>query len=385
MLQILRYAILALVIVNIPSAAQLYLSGAVGSALSYLQYALIIAYYFMSPNRGSLNIWMIALGLTYFAISGIQYDDKLDWFFINMTKFMIVVTFGYEVVRDTSHKEMVFFLLLGAITIALHALVLGGGTANYGRYSGFYLNPNGAAFICSSGYAASFVLKNKTWQTYVKILFTILGLLTLSRTFILTWILLNLISIKFDIKNVRIFVYGFFLLLGFFIVSESLSNRNPRIEQLRRMATGEKVSMTEVGEGSRDETWAKYYDDIVENLWIGNGYDTFNIKDFKNRRPGVHNTYLLVVGEGGVIPLLILLTMYITLSLRAFSIFNSNPNLALQLMVLLLFLMAAHIYFTHHYLTFLSMWLQYNILEAYKKKTENLEPSELTENLVTQP
>jgi O-antigen ligase len=384
MLQILRYTIFALVIVNIPSAALLYLGGAVGSALSYLQYALIIAYYFLSPKRGSLNLWMIVLGLTYFAISGLQYDDKLDWFFINTIKFMIVVVFGYEVVKDTSHREMVFFLLLGAATIALQAFVLGGGSASYGRYSGFYLNPNGAAFICSSGYAASFVLKNKTWQTYVKILITILGLMTLSRTFILTWILLNLISIKFDIKNVRIFVYGFFLLLGFFIVSESLSNRNPRIEQLRRMATGEKVSMTEVGEGSRDETWAKYYDDIVSNFWFGNGYDTFNIKDFKNRRPGVHNTYLLVLGEGGIIPLLILLAMYITLSLRAFSIFNSHPNLALQLMVLLLFLMAAHIYFTHHYIAFISMWLQYNIMEAYRKKLNESESTEITGELATE-
>lgn len=384
MLQILRYTILALVIVNIPSGAQLYLGGAVGSALSYSEYALMIAYYFLSRKNGRLNFWMIALGLTYFAISGLQYDDKLDWFFINMVKFMIVVIFGYEVVKDTTHREMVFFLLLGAATIALQAFVLGGGSASYGRYSGFYLNPNGAAFICSSGYAASFVLKNKTWQTYVKILFTILGLLTLSRTFILTWILLNLISIKFDIKNVRIFVYGFFLLLGFFILSESLSNRNPRIEQLKRMATGEKVSMTEVGEGSRDETWAKYYDDIVKNFWFGNGYDTFNIKDFKNRRPGVHNTYLLVLGEGGIIPLLILLAMYITLSLRAFSIFNSHPNLALQLMVLLLFLMAAHIYFTHHYIAFISMWLQYNIMEAYRKKLNESESTEITGELATE-
>lgn len=384
MLKILRYAILALIVINIPSAALMYLGGAVGSALSYLQYALIIAYYILTPKRGSLNLWMIALGLTYFAISGLQYDDKLDWFFLNMIKFMIVVVFGYEIVKDTTHREIVFFLLLGAFTIALHAGVLGGGTANYGRYSGFYLNPNGAAFICSSGYAASFALKNKRWQTWVKVLFTILGLMTLSRTFIITWILLNLISIKFDIKNVRIFVYGFFLLLGFFLVSESLSNRNPRIEQLRKMATGEKVSMTEVGEGSRDETWAKYYDDVANNFWFGNGYDKFNIKDFKNRRPGAHNTYLLVIGEGGIIPLLILLAMYITMSLRAFSIFNSSPNLALQLMVLLLFLMAAHIYFTHHYIAIISMWLQFHIFKTYNEKRKVVTDPDVSDQLVPQ-
>lgn len=354
---------------NVASAALTYSFPALAGPVSMGSYGLLLLYYFLKKKKSYLNKWMISLGVLYFGISAFQYSGLNIWFLFNAIKYFIVIICGYELIKNVSSTELFLVFLAGSLTILLHATVIGAeGSGKYGRFSGFYINPNAAGFICSSGYALSYAIKNRRFRLTGQIILTAMGLLTLSRTFIATWVLVNLISIFIDVKNIKIFGYGFLLLIGLLFISEFLPVKNERIEQLKSFTDSEKqvAKSEEVLDDSRSATWSKYYSDIAENLFLGNGYDAFNITEPLKHRHGVHNTFLLVLGEGGVLPFLVISVFYIYLFVSSVQLFSIAPNLMLQTFVLLLFLMAAHVYFTHHYILFISMWIQYRI-ESKKK------------------
>lgn len=126
MMTVLRYIVLYLFVMNISSGALMYVGASIGSITSYLSFILLLIYYFF-VKKGKINSWMIVLGMLYFAFAGLQYYDDTSYF-INVTiKYFIVILGGYEVVKRTSNKEFIVVLLLGSITILLHAAVLGGG------------------------------------------------------------------------------------------------------------------------------------------------------------------------------------------------------------------------------------------------------------------
>ena len=360
MITVLRYIILGLFVMNVSSAALLYLGDAMGSALSYLSFLLLLFFYFVA-RKGRINIWMILLGVLYFTIAGFQYIGETDVFLFIAIKYFIIILGGYEVVKKTSNLELLIFLLLGSLTILLHATVLGGGSALYGRFSGFYINPNAAGFICISGYALSYSIKNKRIRLFSQIIFTVMGLLTLSRTFIALWVMINLISLKIDIKNIRIFLYGFGLLSLLLIFSELLPVKNPRIEQLKALSSNEEVSVSEINSDSRTDTWSTYFDDISDSPFFGNGFRSFTIKDLVAGKVGIHNTFLLVIGEAGIFPFLIIVALYISILFYSFKLFPLSPNLFMQSIGLFFFLMASHVYFTHAFILFISMWIQFQI------------------------
>lgn len=364
-MKLFRYIILGLFVMNISSAALVYLGEGIGSAVSYLSFLLLIPYYIL-VKKGKPNMWMITLGILYFTISSFQYLGVTKDFLNIVIKYFILIIGGYEVIKRTSNLELFFFLLLGSLTVLLHATVLGGGSAVYGRFSGFYINPNAAGFICISGYALAYSIKNKKIKLLGQIIFTIMGLLTLSRTFIALWILINLISLKIDIKNVRFFLYGFGLLSLLLILSELLPVKNPRIEQIKSLSSNEQVDVNEINSDSRADTWSTYFDDIANSPLVGNGFRSFTKKDLQRNKVGIHNTFLLVLGEAGIIPFIIIVALYAYILFMSFRLFNSQPNLLMQATGLFFFLMASHVYFTHAFILFVSMWIQ-NQVEENKK------------------
>ncbi|WP_108424729.1 O-antigen ligase family protein [Flagellimonas amoyensis] len=361
MMTALRYIVLYLFVMNVSSGALVYLGGAIGSITSYLSFILLLVYYFF-VNKGKANLWMIVLGILYFSISGLQYYEDTGYFLNVTIKYFIIILGGYEVVKRTSNREFLVVLLLGATTIFLHAAFLGGGSADYGRFSGFYINPNAAGFICISGYALAYSIENKRFRLLAQIIFTIMGLLTLSRTFIALWILLNLISLKINIKNIRIFLYGFGLLSLLLVFSEFLPVENPRIEQLKALtSSNEEVTVSELNEDSRTDTWSKYFNDIGEKPFFGSGFTSFTSKSFLSEKVGIHNTFLLVLGEAGFIPFIVIVIFYARMLVLSLRLFNHAPNLLMQSIGLFFFLMASHVFFTHAFILFISMWIQNQI------------------------
>lgn len=360
-MKFLKYAILFIFLLNVSGAIFAYTDGELlPSLLSYFSYLLLVIYYLFCEDKGPLNKWMIVIGILYYLIGSLQYTGEMSYLLTNAVKYFIMVICGYELIRRTSDDELYTFLLLGATTVLIHALFIPGGSALYGRFSGFYINPNGASFICGSGYALSYGIKNKKIRLIGQLIFTFMGLLTLSRTFIGTWLLLNFISLKINIKNIKIFFYGFGLVLLLLGMSELFKVKNARIDQLKRITNNEEVAVEELNEEGRGETWAKYYEDILESPIIGSGYYTAQGGTDRHGK-GTHNTFLLVIAESGIIAVIVYIIFYLYLLTSSIRLFNYAPNLFMQLLVLILFLFVSHIYFTHHFILLISMWIQYNI------------------------
>lgn len=361
-MRILKYICFGLIILNLPSVALFSYGGGVGSLLSYLTILFLTLYYFFGKKTRP-NWWLIIISILFFMIGGFQFIGLTSGFIYDTIKYFIYLICAYEMVKNISVSEYNFFLFIGSSTIILEAIMF---TSDFGRYSGFYLAPNEAGFICITGYATTYGLKNAGIKLTGQFIFTLAGLLTFSRTFILIWLLINVISLKISIKNIRIFGLGFFIISTLFFIDEMVGLNNPRFEQLKSIISNDGgVTSEELSEDSREDTWAKFYDKILDSPFIGNGYGSFSGKEGHGK--GVHNSFLTIIGEAGILPFILFVAYIGYLIVMSIVYFNKKPNLIMQIIALSLFLMANHNFFTFYYVSFAAMWIQYQIEEAKTK------------------
>ena len=371
-MRIIRYITLALVLLNLPSIGLFAYGGGVGAMLSYATIFMLAVYYALE-KKTTPNWWIIIIALLYFMIGALQYEGAPMVFLMELIKYFIFVLGGYELAKNININEMFVFFLVGALSVGVEALAF---TNDYGRYAGFYLNANVAGFICIYGYSTIYGLKNTTFKLIGQFIFTLMGLLTFSRTFIVIWLLLNVISLKVSIKNIRIFGIAFLIFSSLLFIDQVVGLNNPRFEQLKNIVSDDqKVSSEEISEDSRTETWAKFYDQILEAPIIGNGYGTFS---GKINSMGVHNSYLMIIGEAGILPFLIFLIYIARLFLKSYMHFKKAPYLVMMTISLAVFLLANHNFFTFYYMTFAAMWIQYQI---YKIDNED-EDVEVEDKLI---
>ncbi|MFP4846801.1 O-antigen ligase family protein [Winogradskyella sp. PE311] len=370
-MNILKYITFALVLLNLPSIALVSYGSTVGGLLSYATIGLLALYYFFEKKTAP-NWWLIIISLLFFIISSLRYVGPAFMFVFDAIKYFIYLLCAYEMAKHISTLEFYVFLLIGSLTVPLEAVFF---TSDFGRYAGFYLNANVAGFICITGYATTYGLKNINLKLIGQFLFTLAGLLTFSRTFIVIWLLINVISLKISIKNIRIFGLGFLIIGTLFFIDEVVGLNNPRFDQLKAAVSSEGVSSEEISEDSRADTWARFYDDILEAPLIGNGYGSFSGKE--GHGLGVHNSYLMVIGEAGILPFFLFVSYIGYLMVMSLFYFNKKPNLIMQTIALSLFLLANHNFFTFYYVSFSAMWIQYQIYLA-KEEEEEEEEEELT-------
>lgn len=364
-MKIIKYITLALVLFNLPSVGLIAFGDGIGTYLSYGT-IFILAIYYILGKKTIPNWWIIGIALFYFVIASLQFDGTATVFLLELIKYFIFVFGGYELTKNISTTELYVFLLIGGLSIGSEALFL---TNNYGRYAGFYLNANVGGFICVYGYAITYGLKNGSLKLLGQFVFTLMGLLTFSRTFIVIWLLLNLISLKISIKNIKIFGVGFLIFSALLFIDEVVGLNNPRFEQLKNIVSSDnEVSSEAISEDSRTETWALFYDQILDAPLFGNGYGTFSGK--KNYM-GVHNTYLMIIGEAGIIPFFIFLAYIGYLFFKSFKYFKEAPYLIMQTISLSVFLLANHNFFTFYYMTFSAMWIQYQLYKLDEQQIED--------------
>ncbi|WP_084203504.1 O-antigen ligase family protein [Psychroserpens damuponensis] len=354
-MKILRIIILLLILWNLPSIGLSAMGDGVGSLLSYLTITLIAVYYFFE-EKSKPNWWIIVLSFFYFIIASFQYYGTPKVFMLETTKYFIFVLGGYELVKRVNKEELFFILLLGTISVAIEALYF---PSKLGRYSGFYLNPNEAGFVCIYGYALVYSLKNTSFKLLGQFVFTLMGLLTFSRTFIVIWLILNIISLKISIKNIRILGIGVLIFSSLIFIDEVVGLNNPRFKQLTNIIKNENVSVNEINEDSRVDTWAQHFDEILESPFFGNGYGTFS---GGTGHLGVHNSYLMIIGEAGIFPFLILIAYMGYLVFWSIYFFNRTPYLIMQTIAVTMFLLTDHNFFTHYYVLLVTMWIQYQIV-----------------------
>ncbi|MBT8266890.1 MAG: hypothetical protein KJO41_10745 [Bacteroidia bacterium] len=349
-MKILKYILLSLLLWGASSFSLVAFGQSVGSNVSYLTYILLLLYYFFSKKRRFL-LPMILLGLSYFIISGFIYVDDSEEYIYEFIKYLIIVICGAELARNTTRKEFSYFLLIGAMSIIIHSVVYADA---YGRYSGFYLNPNGAAFVCLIGYCLTFGISNKAVKYFLIFTFTFAGVLTFSRFFFLMWLIITLISIASDKKNIQLLGIGFATLAILISAAAILQVNTERFSILLEIIDYN-LQTSKLTEDTRLESWAKYYEDILANPIFGNGFKSFS--GMVNVKQGVHNTFLMVIGEAGLIPFFIILGFYFYMLKLTFKVYKEEMYKFLIAVLLIAILMVMHNYFNNEIILFVTIWL----------------------------
>lgn len=339
--KLLKYILLALFVVNLPMVALKTSGDTLGTMLSYSSFVLLIVYYvFFMPGR-SPNYWMLYLGLAYFTISGLdlyKFNDDGVWL-AGIIKYSILMLFGSSFFREVTKKEMILFLLAGTVSVMVEGFFI---PSDQGRASGFYYNANPAGLACLFGYVLTYSLKNKKVRQILQIFFTIGGLVTFSRTFLIVWFLINIMSIKKSRKNIRIFAIGLASIITIFIAGELLNLGGERFESFKSAFSSEKPK-NDLNKDSRTDTWSLFYEYILDSPILGNGYRAFQGNGI--RKIGVHNTYLLIIGEAGIIPFIIFLIIVVRLSKKAWEYFKNDETLLYMSIVISLYLLTLHDFF----------------------------------------
>ena len=350
--KIVPFVIVFLTLLNIPSIALETLSVSVSSPLSYLLFTLL-AYQILTNNIKYPKhiIYLAFMSTLYFFIGALQYEGSFIEFFIVFIKFLLYLFGLFICLHYINQKTIILLLLAGAITIILDSLYFRFNdfqgldyVSEYGRYSGFYLNPNIASFVCSLGYILTITKKNNI--KLLAILFTFFGFLTLSRAFIGSWIIITSIYLfyntKYLLKSIFIIVFSVIILIQF---SDHLKLDFTRFEFLINIFSGN-IDQEVLNYDSRSSQWAKFYEAILNSPIIGNGYSSFGNSLDGQGDAGVHNSFLLILGESGFLPFSLIIALFISLLYRSLTIIRQNITPFLLTISLIITLMVSHVLFS---------------------------------------
>ncbi len=372
--KLLKYILLFLVFCNFTAFVLLYMGPTMGSLFSYATSLLLLVYFFFAKPWHKPAIPFVIFGLLFFTISSFSYTetDTTNFFMKESLRFMIAIVCGTELMYRCKPKDFYYIFLFGAFSVILNAVVFPETNALHGlirgRYSGFYLNPNLAGSACLFGFALSYTIKSKTWQLIGQIAFTLAGIFTLSRTFVIVWLLINLIAIARDKKNLLVPVIGGVVLIGVFTFTDSKMFETDRFDALESFFDEGPVKTKTLERDSRTATWALYYDMIMDKPIFGHGF--MKLQKRTGNLPGAHNTYLMVIGEAGIIPFLVLIVLYGYLLLNSFKQFKTRPELFYIMVIVSLAMLVDHHYFFVYNNILLSIYVY---LELRKIRAREIE------------
>lgn len=367
-----RWAILSLLLLQLPGFFLFNISPALGSLSSYLTSGLLLAYFFFAQPKHRLFLPFILLGILYFTFSTFNFSLEDETEFIkSFLRFMIVVACGNEVIKRTNNRDLLIVLILGALSIVVHGVVFPDAYTEFstvtGRASGFYLNPNYAGTVALVGYSLSLASGSKRLRWIGMLIFSLAGLLTLSRTFIVIWVVINLIATIRSRKNLLGFAVGGAMVILIFAISTFLELNTERFSALESLFS-ENVQTETITKDTRMDTWAQYAPKVWAAPIFGNGYNKLRGKQYGGS--GVHNTYLMVWGESGILPFLFLMGVYAYLIFGCLKFFDSNPEYLYMIIVITLAMLASHGYFESFFMVFISMIVYSRIRDLKKLQSQ---------------
>ncbi len=357
-----------------PGFVLLYFGPVFGSAASYLTTILLIIYFFISKPWQKPVVPIIIFTLLYFLLSSLNYNGDEIYFLKEFLRFFILIICITQVMYDSSYRDIFYILLIGGISVIINGLVFPETNVIYhlvrGRYAGFLLNPNTAGIVCLLGMALSYSINNKLFKLLGQAIFTFAGILTLSRTFIAVWVVINLFAIFKDRKNLLAPIIGTIAVTVMITFTNSKNFASDRFDAFTSFFVEGEVKTKTLNNDTRDKTWALYYDLIFKKPILGHGYNSFQLQ--RQNLPGVHNSYLMVIGESGILPFILFIGFYLYLLKNSIGHFYKEPYLTYTILVILLNLMVSHTFFTNYQSLALSIFVFLRIREI-KDKKNNLE------------
>ncbi|WP_276166277.1 O-antigen ligase family protein [Zobellia alginiliquefaciens] len=348
-LEPIKYILLFLLLCNIPAYSLVYFGPGSGATTSVLSSLLLIIYFALAKPKHKPPLPFIIFGLMFFCFSSFNYSevDTTNFFIKEFSRFMIVAFCSATLLYHSKTSDFFFILLIGALSIICNAILFPEANAEHnlviGRFSGFFLNPNYAGSACLIGFALSYRINSRYIMLAGQFLFTFAGILTLSRTFVIVWLLINLIAIYKSRKNLMAPLIGVGVLLVVFTMTDTKIFASNRFSALESFFGDGPVETETLKEDSRTDTWAMYYDMITDKPLFGHGF--MKLQKHTSELPGVHNTYLLVIGEGGIVPFLILIGIYFYLLIKSYNHFGSHPELLYIILIVMLSMTTGHTYF----------------------------------------
>jgi hypothetical protein len=374
-----KYFLLLIILGNTDSFLIVaYGSAALGSLFSALMYGGLLIYYFLNKKHHPAWLFLI-FGLLYFAISGAVAVPYETFYKREFMKFMIMIICGSELARNTTLNELLFFLSLGASSILIHSAFF---ESKIGRYSGFYIDPNSASFVCLMAICLTYALKRESIRLLLYFFLTLCGALTFSRTFFLLWFVMSAIAVLQHKKNLKTIGLGAAALLLLISLSSILDLNTQRLNMIEGFFGENVENASSFEEDSRTETWALYYDDIYDAPFFGNGWLSFSGQT--GVRVGVHNSYMRIIGEAGIFTLLVYLSFYAFLFFKSLKIFWEKVHYFILTLSIMGLLLTIHNFDGNEYITILSLWLFFQ-LTVKEYNSEEKEDGEIDSFTLKEP
>jgi O-antigen ligase len=167
---------------------------------------------------------------------------------------------------------------------------------------------------------------------------------------------------KENMVNLGAGIFLFVMTLGL----ASMLNLNPvRLSMFENLISSNSSYGSGFGMGSRADNWAVYYKDIIDKPIFGNGFKTLSGQN--ETKQGVHNTFLMILGEAGIVPFLIFIFITINLLVNSLNRLRSSPKYFYLSIVLVSIFFVSHVFFNNYIILFTLLWL-YDRLNNYKEE-----------------
>lgn len=231
------------------------------------------------------------------------------------------------------------------------------------RNSGLFSNPNEAGAIANYTllFSLFFLLSYKNKFIFIILILIIIyvTILTFSKAAFFTMILLFLIYFYFSLFKLNDFTWApkvksfLFLILLTIVVFFTITSFNEykanltqgqlyRVEAIQDILTG-KFNRNSTSE--RDQLWVYGVDLIMEQPILGHGIGSFHRFNSFEFKLGVHNTFLMVIGESGILPLIFIVFLLILIFMDSYKCEINHQFFIIGVIVILV----ANEYMTNHH------------------------------------
>lgn len=189
------------------------------------------------------------------------------------------------------------------------------------RFSALLVNPNALAMICevSLGLLTIYLLQDKfEWTDIMSyVIFSVLGLSTFSKTFLILFSIMFIIMAIYCLKRYKLKAFYTFLIIGFVALIIFLLKRNVFIMYLRRFTTSIDSDfdsyeyILDVATTGRYQLWLTVLDFMFTHpivLVFGKGFGAPLIASLS-----AHNFYISLIYELGIVGTLLCIAMFATI------------------------------------------------------------------------
>lgn len=220
------------------------------------------------------------------------------------------------------------------------------------RGAGLFGNPNEAGIIAAVGFALThIVVSHRILKVLFSVFFVTMAMLTFSKTslvmILLIYVIQSLFNGRFSIGIARTLIAMITIILSLALFKQDIvgqfdGQQAKRVEQVINIILLQ--SSSETVESSRGYLWRQGLEIIEDRPLTGSGLGALHsmqgaaVSVNNKVAQGVHNSYLLKLGDAGVVALVLFLSFLVVVSYRAFQLSHRHLEARFCLLYLFIFM-----------------------------------------------